>query len=291
MGRKGDFALPVAAAALAVLYGASFLPGLGGRYVERPSETAVLNRKYAASVSRVMLEQADGRLVLSKDAEAGVWRGSDGTSEFPADAERMARFLERLQAVRTWCRVADGPGAAAEFGLSEEERFTLSYWTDGDAGAPASLFIGASDFSKTMRFVQAGGDAAVYRMEVDFDGFLHTEPRYWYDPYLVPRNLFSPASGTIARISVAADGRTFSVLDAPRLSELRHGALCPSLPEGGAVLSLAVEVAAGGTVFLAVHPHPSGDFAVSCRAAPDWNYAVFISSWTYGKLREILGIQ
>jgi len=119
-------------------------------------------------------------LALSKSE--GLWKVVNGHS-FPADRERVERFLSILENMVTEQVVSNNPERLALFGLDEKTSPHVKVW-DGRARLVADLWVGKTDVDGR-QFIQRAGSSEVTTVSQNLTPFILQDLDGWKDKTLL----------------------------------------------------------------------------------------------------------
>ncbi|HHH48377.1 MAG TPA: DUF4340 domain-containing protein [Gammaproteobacteria bacterium] len=192
---------------LAILLAAQLLLALGlnlggPRLAAHPGDAPLLDLAGRA-VDRITLEGGEGKsLSLSKTSDGWVLPAQD---DFPADADKVTRLLERLQGLRHGLPVATSSSALKRFKVAEddfERRIRLAAGDD----IVATLYVGTSPGVRRGH-LRRDGDDAVYALEfASYDVPLKRED--WEDKAILALPREEIATIQVADLTLRPQGDT-----------------------------------------------------------------------------------
>ena len=173
----------------------SFLPFMR-RKGASAKDTALLNPAHREKVTRIELAQGGGIFSsgrkVSLEKAGGIWLGSssDGNGEFvwPADMQAVDKLLELASSVIRSYEKSSSPKDWGEFGITDSEAFSLSFY-DSSHKTLSYLYFGGDDPLTGRVYVRSASDATVYEVDGGIQPYLTADESFWADPFLYPQCL------------------------------------------------------------------------------------------------------
>ncbi len=284
---KKERAVWFLAALLVLLFVLSLLPNAKKGSL-KAENTVILNPHEKERLTELSLTCGNEAVRFFKTED--MWAAEAGASVFPCNHERLSAFIEQLTKTRKQYRFSGRAAPVSDYTNGGKDLCTLSWILEG-CGKTYSLYIGKSDFSKTVRFVSTDGKN-IKKLAVDFDNYLNASARFWCDPYIIPHSLFKKSAAADGIRSIAgetagkktilrAGTRDFDEA-AGRLVSLRHGGLTDlSLPPDGApAFRIAVRFTDGAICTFSLSAYGSSDYLITYDLPAPFRYAAIVSSWT-----------
>ncbi len=155
-------------------------------FVNRPAPPAAADARIGQPIlTRAAAEQAaalrlaaDGHVVELKKDPAGAWLVAS-YHDFPADLDKLSRFVRSLAETKVESYVSAQPGTVARLGFKDTSVRLLDA-----AGKPLlDLELGKTPDNRSGRFFRHTGESKAYL--APFESFLDTEPKNWADTTLL----------------------------------------------------------------------------------------------------------
>ena len=130
---------------------------------------------------------------------------------------------------------------------------------------------------------------SIYKTSFDFAEIIHTESRFWYDPYIIPRNLFNLSNYyDIQKIYIEQNNKRQIYIPKKsekdnKLLELRHGSICTYKERVAPIKTLSFYWEKSDILKMSFYKEE--DYIVNCESK-NLNYSFHISEWTYQKIFE-----
>jgi hypothetical protein len=294
--QKNSLLIVCVAAILAVFYAVSFTPVVRGRNAEGVLSSALMNPKYETSVNDIQITEKNRTIQLFKNEGTQLWQGRDGNTLFPVDNSQVKKFISRLIKVRNMYTISDNQKKWQSLSLTDGDAVCVVYKNSDNMST--KLYFGGWNFDKSRRYFRTDNTITSYEIESDIDVFLSSKESFWYDPYILPRNI-PGVSGVqdVQRIRVNGILYTPQSPDftekCAKLTELRHGDIL-SVP-GGSVPGYEIEAETGSGLQTTIRVYNAADGKILeysmkntlTGTAYDYSYAVMISNWTAGKMEEL----
>lgn len=255
---------------------------------EKSVKTAFVNPSSKNKIINIVL--FENGFVTELFLDNSIWKGKCGTMIFPVEQKQVEDFTESLSRIRKTTEISKFPKN------QRNETFLLSY-TD-DSGKTTLIHFGKEDFSRTQRYYWLESNEKLFRTQNDLDRFLQADPRIWYDPYLIPKNidkkdlennLFSASLFINGKQKIL--GESDSQVKLNKLSELRHGQLfygsTDILVKSGSLTAVKADKTIINLDFYDLQGDEESGKAVIYSINGSWNYVVQISGWTF---RSICGL-
>jgi hypothetical protein len=293
---KGNTLLKYIVAAAGILYLVSFIPFFHGDNSEKFIQSALLNTKYEKELSEIQVSEKDKTIRLLHNDENGVWEGECGGVKFPADGKQIQTLIAKLTKVRNMYKISDSQKKWPSLLLTDWSAVTVSYKINDSMST--KLHFGGQNFTKTRRYLRTDSRITSYEIDSDLDMFLTTDESYWFDPYILPRNITAVDSAENIQ-SVRMNGILYTKKSenfgekCRKFAELRHGELT-AVPQGMKPLyTMQVETGEGLHTEIQVYTAAGGkilaySFTNTLTGKKyDYNHAVMISGWTFSKIEEL----
>lgn len=249
---------------------------------EKSTKTAFLNPSAKDRV--VSLALFDNGVITELFFENSVWKGKCGNMIFPVEQKQAEAFIDSLSKIR---KVTESSSFKKN---QKNETFLISY--SDDSGKTTTIHFGKEDFSGTQRYYWLETNEKLFRTQNDFDRFLQSDPRIWYDPYLIPKNiapndleneLLSATLFINEKQEILKDSDSKEKLN--KLSELRHGQLffgnTESLKKAGKLTAVKADKTLVNLDFYDLQDDESSGKILVYSIKGAWNYTVQISEWTF----------
>ena len=284
---KKDCAVLSAAALFVSLFVLSLFPDAKKRGA-KSENTVIINPDEKERLTELSLSVGKETVRFFKTGQ--LWAGEAGTAVFPCKAETLNRFIDRLTKTRKLYRFSSRTADFSDYTNGGQDACLIS-WSFGDCGKTHSLYIGKSDFSKAVRFVSADGKA-VKKLAVDFADYLNASARFWCDPYIIPKNLFSKnitaddifsiSTETAGKKTILRAGMQNFTARAERLLSLRHGGIIDmSAPDDTlSAIRLSVRFTDGAAVSFSIKAVSSAEYLITYHLPEPFCYTVSVSRWT-----------
>ena len=271
------------------------IPGVGKSKSEKYSQICLVNPKSKELISSIEFQNNQTGIKLFR--ENNIWKGTELIEKedsviFPVDNKQIESFIEKLINNRKMYKSVDEKSLNSVNQTQNSEDFYIFIEISGNK--PVKLKVSSTDFSQKNRYIKNLSDNKNSKIEwSDLDPFMHTEPRFWYDPYIIPRNIFEDDQNlqidrVIQNINNKKKVLTDSEADFSYLKELRHGSLyAKSTSNLRTAGSYRVEYSDGNYITLNFYRYSDEDIVIEYFLPGKWNYKVFISQWTFERLLQI----
>ncbi|MFA6855583.1 MAG: DUF4340 domain-containing protein [Treponema sp.] len=293
--KKNSVLLVYVSAVLIVFYGISFISAVRGRNEEKHFQSVLMNRKYENMLTEMVISGENISMKLYRRNGNDLWEGMCDDVVFPVDNRQVKTFISRLTKIRNMYKISDNKNKWDSFSLSDQQAVTLVYKIDNNMST--KIYFGGQNFTKNRRYMRTANKISSYEIDSDLDVFLTARESFWYDPYVIPRNVTKSYVDDIQRIRI--NGIIYDQKDkgfeakCAKLSELRHGEISSIPKDGKKVYSIEVESGDGLSLYIYVYNSVEGKILAYTfkntldEKKYDYNYAVKISSWTFGKIEEL----
>lgn len=296
MTKNNSTVLKCAAAVLIALYAVSFIPAVRGGNSEQFIQSALLNKKYENTLTEILISQEGSMVRLFRRNETGVWEGERDGAVFPADNEQIGKLIDKLTKVRNMYKISDSRKKWENFALTDRSAVVFTYKNSDNMST--KIYFGGQNFDKTRRYLRTENRITSYEIDSDFDMFLTAKESFWYDPYILPRNVAASSSAETIQ-GVRINGIYYTKKSAgfdencKKFTELRHGELS-AVPRDGKQL-YTIEAECGDGLYVHIRVYEAGEGKVLAYSFTDtlsgkeydYNYAVTVSSWTFGRIEEL----
>lgn len=276
---------------LVVFYLLSFLNFDEKKY-NKSVETAFLNSKYLNTIDEITIKKDKDEFSLLK--KNNVWIGNKNNNEFPVDQKIVEKSLKSLINIRKMYKISDNINTYSSFSLDNSSCFEVSCMNNDKLYT--RFYVGKLDFSNSKRFVLTDKSTIVYKTEANFEDLLQLENRFWYDPYIIPQNLYETSENVIQKISASTKNKSVSFDNKEiysgdfKLLELRHGEITTETTSNPSELFMNVEYSNGKVLVLKFVPYTQDSYIIFYTDNKTWKYSVFVSSWTYNRILDACGL-
>lgn len=293
---KKELMLPFFTGLSIFLFLVSFIPGISRAKKEKSTTFAIIDSKNANEITQIDLINSNGGVSIFKSN--GVWKGKELLQneqnfgfDFLADGEQVENLINKLKNNRKmYTFVYKDNNSEADF-VNLDDSFLINIKDSVDLNT--TLIIGKSDFSQNNRFIKINNQDQIKKIEWnDLEPFMHSEAAFWYDPYIIPRNLYStntPVSITRIVFNLPELKNTYTNFetDFSKLLELRHGALYKGTIKNLKNIGfIKIETEDLKEILLNFYQYSEDQVVLDYNLSPDSNYKVFLSSWTFEKLQQ-----
>ncbi|MCR5495495.1 MAG: DUF4340 domain-containing protein [Treponema sp.] len=277
---------------LIILYGLSF--SFNSKDEKLPYvKTAFINPDKISQLKNISIISSGGENITFV-YEDGIWKSSnffaDGSKcTFPIIQSQFIKFLDTIKNVRRLYKIVYNNDKNIKHFDTE---FTIFYqFTDG---RETSFAIGKKDFSKTMRYIQLNDEKnSIYKTEADFEIYLSSLSSFWYDPYIIPRNLKNSLNEEDLSAILYTDNYKTLQLSSEKYSsilQLRHGHLCSQPEKENYEGKLKIITSGGKELIIDIYTLNEEEKVLSYQIDKSFSYSVKISNWTYKNIRELFGL-
>lgn len=290
---KKNLILPACAFFLILIFILSSIRSCNSFKGEKILKTAIINPSQKENISSIEIAKNSSGLKLIN--RQGTWAGTglvdfqENNLFFPVEQDQVLKFIDKLGQIINYSSIEGNNFDFKEYDLTDEKSILLNIYDN--QGKETCLQIGKTDFSGKNRFVLINGQNKIYKMEWNLDSFLHQEARFWFDPYILPRNTeFSFDLENISKIVLISHENSFNLKSKNfnKLIELRHGSLhSGDYTKLQKVNSISMILQDKTAVSLDFYSTQQDDFVIFYNLNQNWNYSTFISSWTYSKILEL----
>lgn len=249
----------------------------------KTTKTALLNPKYENEIKEIDIRQDEIEIRLFYNN--GIWTCHWDSFIFPADQNSVSRLIGTLKKIRKLEEIS----RQNDF-FQDSQATEFSYCLEN--GTTSSFFAGKTDLSETKISLKTGKKDKIYYTENDISQFKNLSPSFWIEPELIPLHT-DYSLDIISKISFVENGIRRNLIPGSEnfdeklktLLSLRHGKIETSdISKEYARLELLTSE--DKKILLIFSELDDQTYLVTCRNS-DFNYSVSISSWTYGKLKEL----
>lgn len=283
---------------LAILFALSFFPFMNKKKSKNESQILILNENDAANIKRIEISKGDNNISFEK--EGGLYKGKILSTDkneitFPCEQKTIENAISKLTKPIAMYKISDKETNLLDYGFKENLRLSVS--VEFFDGRSYDFFIGKPDFTGKMRYVILSSIQGIWKIDYDFYDFSHLEARFWYEPYIFPRSVFSKNDSVQFIDFNFASGKNGKMIfdsneKSRKLSELRHGSFSvvknfDSSPVG----KIKAEYEKGNAINLDFYEESGGNYVIhyhSDENSGNWNYSFYISNWTFNSLIENL---
>ena len=293
---KKELILPAFTLLSILLFGVSFIPGISRVKKEKSTNFSIIDSKNSNEILQIDLISSNGGVSIFKNN--GTWKGKEivqieqnYTFDFLADGAQIEKFINKLKNNRKMYNILYSKSDLESNYVNLSNSFVINVKDSVDQ--ETTLIIGKSDFSQNNRFIKINNQEQIKKIEWnDLDPFMHSEPSFWYDPYIIPRNLYStntPVSITRVVFNLPELKKTYTNFetDFSKLLELRHGALFKGTTENlKSIGFIKIETEDLKEILLSFYQYTEDQVVLDYNLSKDSNYKVYLSSWTFEKLQQ-----
>lgn len=293
---KKELILPAFTLLSILLFGVSFIPGISRVKKEKSTNFSIIDSKNSNEILQIDLISSNGGVSIFKNN--GTWKGKEIVQieqnyafDFLADGAQIEKFINKLKNNRKMYNILYSKSDLESDYVNLSNSFVINIKDSVDL--ETTLIIGKSDFSQNNRFIKINNQEQIKKIEWnDLDPFMHSEPSFWYDPYIIPRNLYSsdtPVSITRVIFNLPELKKTYTNFetDFSKLLELRHGALFKGTTEKlKSIGFIKIETEDLKEILLNFYQYTEDQVVLDYNLSKDSNYKVYLSSWTFEKLQQ-----
>ncbi len=273
---------------LLVVLALSFLPFAKKEKGPQSQQSALLNPKYAQTVSKIVVSTPEHgiRSFVTLTKQSGIWTGTDSDSNdmflWPADSKTVQNLIDYAIKVQSMYKKSDSARTWKSFALDEKNARSISFYgSEGEIFS--SLYFGTMDPITRRTPFRTWEEQTVWDADSGIELYLSSDPSFWADPLIIPECL-----------------GTYTAKDETSV-ELRRGKLLAISPGESNKPQEVVKVRSdsGRTAALAVYPK-NDEFVIIPVFAADpsdsekmkkllssFNYRYSVSAWTCAKILEL----
>lgn len=286
-----DRFLYLSVAVLLLLYLLSFTRCCSSNKKYEEIKTALVNPKYAESITELSVADSKGMVTLKKQGQTWKVCQNEGDFYLPVSASKMENMLNNLTSIRSMYKLSDKYTENNSFGLTDLQTTIISYqYSEGIH----YLNFGNHDFSQNYRYMMTDKNTTVYEVSASLDPYLTTSAQSWCEPYLISQtSLGQIKTSDIQQAQLFSENKTYKIKDVEKLLELRHGGLPETLENTIKIDEINLELGNKNTVQLEIYSSSKESEYVVKSTYYNYQtktvdvYYSKISQWTYNKIREI----
>lgn len=236
---------------------------------------------------KIELQSKGKGIELIKEGDLWFVKSFDNLTDYlPVDSNRINKLLFELTKVRKMYKIVDKNVDKSSYLLNDTDTFYInSYFLDSTM---QELSFGMLDFSQSSIYFLINDEDLIYETDYDFDFILKEKESFWYDPYLVSREL--SGKNKIEDFQIL-EGLSVDKLE--KFLELRHGGFYFDLSFSESDLLKKIVLMTGDETFISLNFYRTNneqEIAVVSNYKNNIlnkNYITKtkISYWTYSQLK------
>lgn len=259
-----------------------------------------------SEVTEFSIKKNDSKITFFNDNN--VWKAEKDYIIFPVEKKLIDNILIKFNMLNKCIDEYQYDNSKNSYGFIKTEEIEL--FVKKSDGFCNIFKIGKSDFSLINRYIyiyqyeNKKYEDKIYKINFNFEELLHTESRFWIDPYFIPKNIFDSKEFDIQKIqynynskkSLILPGKTVKINNSDvdiiqKLSDLRHGAILNSKNTKNPVLTMDIEFSDNNELEIIVKPYSETDYSVEYfiknKNYGQFNHSVLISNWTFNTIIEL----
>lgn len=179
-------------------------------------EKSFLTNTEVDSIYKIELQKNGEGIELIKDGSIWFVKSFENINQYlPVDSKRINKLMYELIKSRKMYKIINSDKVNSQFSIKEEDSFYMTFTFSNKE--KKEIVFGSLDFSQSSIYFIFDTDNFVYESDYTFDSILKENEAFWYEPYLLSKELsLYPSSDQIQIISGISSEKK------DRLLDLRH---------------------------------------------------------------------